>query len=236
MSGSLTETQRWHVREKWKAGEDPSDLAREYGVAPSVIDHEIRTYKAAIQSRQASAEATATAKGRTEEPTRGIRCQVCQRVQEYGTGTPSLVPGLLLAKCPRCGKQTPHRKVEDGIAVRPRDPNDPLSPLEVDPGDGRDTRPVARRGDPETSHEAAASVTGLRESQAEVLGVIRRRGPMTDEEVLKVLSDRSERPWTPSGARTRRSELVTAGLVRDSGRRKRLPTGRRSILWEAVSR
>lgn len=233
---TLTDTQRWHVREKWKAGGDPSDLAKEYGVAPSVIDHEIRTFRAQIESRQASASASATVKAAAPGPSRGLRCQVCSHVSEFGTGTPSLVPGFLLAKCPRCGKVTAHRKVEDGIAVRPRDPSDPLSPLEVDPGDGRDTQPVARRGDPETSHEAAASVTGLRESQAEVLGVIRRRGPMTDEEVLKVLIDRGERPWTPSGARTRRSELVAAGVVRDSGRRKRLATGRRSILWEAVSR
>lgn len=232
---TLSDTQRWHVREKWKAGGDPSDLAREYNVAPSVIDHEIRTFRREIESRQASASASTTTKAQAQEPTRGLRCQVCSRVSEFGTGTPSLVPGFLLAKCQRCGKQTPHRRVEDGIAVRPKDPRDPLSPLEVDPGDGRDTQPVARRGDPETSHEAAALVTGLRESQVEVLGVIRRRGPMTDEEVLRVLLERRERPWTPSGARTRRSELVTAGLVRDSGHRKRYQTGRRAILWEAVS-
>jgi hypothetical protein len=221
---TLSDTQRWHVREKWKAGGDPSDLAREYHVAPSVIDHEIRTFRREIESRQAGAQASATAKAPPQEPTRGIRCQVCQRVQEYGSGTPSLVPGFLLAKCPRCGKQTPHRKIE----ASPDRDRQPVTSTQ--------DHAVARRGDPETSHEAAASVTGLRESQAEVLGVIRRRGPMTDEEVLKVLSDRGERPWTPSGARTRRSELVTAGLVKDSGRRKRLPTGRRSILWEAVSR
>jgi hypothetical protein len=219
---TLSDTQRWYVREKWKAGGDPSDLAREYHVAPSVIDHEIRTFRREIESRQAGAQANATAKPKAEEPTRGLRCQACGRVSEFGRGTPSLVPGLLLAKCPKCGKQTPHRRL-----VEDRDPQPVTKPQET---------AVARRGDPETSHEAAASVTGLRDSQAEVLGVIRRRGPMTDEEVLKVLRDRGERPWTPSGARTRRSELVTAGMVRDSGRRKRLPTGRRSILWEAVSR
>jgi hypothetical protein len=122
---SLTETQRWHIREKWKAGGDPSDLAREYGVSPSEIDHEIRTFRAAIESRQAGAQATATARARPQEPTRGLRCQVCGAANEYGSGTPSLVPGFVLARCQgRCAKQTPHRPIGE-----------------------HDTRPVAIEGD-----------------------------------------------------------------------------------------
>lgn len=113
MSGSLSETQRWHVREKWKAGQDPSDLAVEYGVAPSVIDHEIRTYKAQIEARQtARPRGTEVEPSKPPEPVRGIVCQACGFNNEYGSGTPSLVPGLVLARCQRCGKQTPHRKVD----------------------------------------------------------------------------------------------------------------------------
>lgn len=217
---TLSETQRWHVREKWKAGEDPGDLAREYGVAPSVIDHEIRTYKQQIEMRQAAVPRGAPVDPQ-ETPLKGIECGACGHVNPYGSGTPSLVESMVLARCPKCNRTTPHRKIAEGR----RDPQ-PVTTLR-DHG-------VARRSDPETSHEAAALVSGLRASQEEVLGVLRRRGPMTDEEVLRVLLDRRERPWTPSGARTRRSELVAGGYVRDSGRRKRLETGRRSILWEAV--
>ena len=90
----------------------------------------------------------------------------------------------------------------------------------------------ARRGDPATSWEAAESVDHIRESQSIVLAVIRTYGPMTDTDIMRVLSEGDYgRTFTPSGARTRRSELVDMGLVIDSGQRKRLVTGRRSILW-----
>jgi hypothetical protein len=92
-------------------------------------------------------------------------------------------------------------------------------------------RAVARRGDPGTSWAAAASVTGIRESQARVLSVVREFGPLTDERLLSILASYG-RPYTPSGARTRRSELVALGLVRDSRQRQRLSTGRMAILWE----
>lgn len=122
---TLSDTQRWHVREKWKAGGDPADLAKEYGVAPSVIDHEIRTYKVQIQARQEAVlpRGASIEPPKPREPERGIRCQVCGFVNEYGKGTPSLVPGLVLARCHgKCGKTTPHREIGEHAPDRDRQP------------------------------------------------------------------------------------------------------------------
>ena len=91
----------------------------------------------------------------------------------------------------------------------------------------------ARSTDPSTSHEAAASVEDLRESQTRVLAFIARHGPITDEDLARVV--RGEQfAISPSGLRTRRSELVHLGLVRDSGKRTLTNAGRRTILWEVV--
>lgn len=91
---------------------------------------------------------------------------------------------------------------------------------------------VARSTDPGTSWEAARSITPekLRESQRIVLDFFRAWGPSTDEYLCYRLEDE----MSPSGARTRRSELVAMGLVRDSGRKDVLRSGRKAIVWESV--
>jgi len=89
----------------------------------------------------------------------------------------------------------------------------------------------ARRTDPETSHEAAASVTNLTSKQAAVLEILRNGGPMCDEQIFDALWD-SGFKMSPSGARTRRSELVDRGLVEFSGDYLTLKTGRRSRVWQ----
>ena len=93
-------------------------------------------------------------------------------------------------------------------------------------------RAVARRTDVWSSHEAAASVTRIRESQQAVLELLKLLGPSTDEQIGAAYWDGPKQ--SPSGLRTRRSELVELGKVRDSGQRRRLKSGRRAIVWEAL--
>lgn len=95
-----------------------------------------------------------------------------------------------------------------------------------------DERAHARRTDPDTSHAAARSVVELRPRQQAVLDVLRSYGrALTDEEI----AERYDGPQqSPSGLRTRRSELVSKGFARDSGERRPLASGRLAIAWEAV--
>lgn len=91
-------------------------------------------------------------------------------------------------------------------------------------------RAIARNTDPETSHEAAISVSGIRVSQQHIIDVLKSYGPATDEEIYPRLPVKI----SPSGARTRRAELVAMGLVIDSGERRTTEAGRRTIVWRAV--
>jgi len=89
--------------------------------------------------------------------------------------------------------------------------------------------PNARTTDPETSHEAAMSVTNITPLKYEILQ--RLMTPMTDTDLYQLLTTNSRLMVTESGVRSRRSELVQAGLVRDTGERVKLATGRRAIVW-----
>ena len=96
--------------------------------------------------------------------------------------------------------------------------------------------PRARSTDPQTSADAARSVTGLREKQKAVLRVFDAYGPQTLGELVqsyRYLSLKLPRQ-SDSGIRTRCSELVAMGLVRDTGLRRKMSTGRMAIVWEAV--
>lgn len=90
---------------------------------------------------------------------------------------------------------------------------------------------VARNSDPETSHQAAASVVNLPERQQAVLDVLASLGAMTHERLIR---DYTGMKQSVSGLRTRCSELVKQGRVRDTGRREKLASGRSAIVWEAV--
>ena len=90
----------------------------------------------------------------------------------------------------------------------------------------------ARRTDPQTSHDAASSVRRIRESQADVLTVIRKYGPISDEGMIHAYRVMGL-PWqSESGLRTRRSELVALGVVGDSGERMRTASNRQTVLWK----
>lgn len=96
----------------------------------------------------------------------------------------------------------------------------------------------ARRTDPATSHEAAASVTVLNETHVRILrlldvwvGNATYPHGLTDEELLHIWADQYDEQISPSGLRSRRSELVRAGRVVDSGERGTTAAGRRCIVW-----
>lgn len=95
------------------------------------------------------------------------------------------------------------------------------------------TRAVARRSDPATSHAAAASVMNIRAAHRRVAQLFTTYGAMSDEEALEAAKADG---WSvsPSGLRTRRGELCPprgAG-IRDSGRTRKLATGRDATVWE----
>lgn len=90
--------------------------------------------------------------------------------------------------------------------------------------------PHARHTDPQTSHEAAASVTDLTATKLSILKALNH--PRTDVDLVSAYNNLKTAPITSeSGIRSRRAELVAAGLVVDSGERVKLPSGRRAILW-----
>jgi hypothetical protein len=97
---------------------------------------------------------------------------------------------------------------------------------------------VARHTDPWTSHQAAASVDQIRESQKALLTLFRICGHMCDEEIAAHYEEYREAfefpRQSPSGLRTRRSELVDLGLVVNSGQVRRTSSGRRTIVWSKL--
>jgi hypothetical protein len=115
--------------------------------------------------------------------------------------------------------------------------NHPASQLSIfDQGNSA----VARRSDPETSHEAAASVKNIRESHAFVKMLFRKHGPMTDEQAWKIYSRDylhhvSGAPvMSPSGLRSRRAELTPprGKGIRDTGLKSKTTSNRNAVVWD----
>ena len=94
------------------------------------------------------------------------------------------------------------------------------------------TTPRARNTDPTTSHQAAATVTGVTETQQRILEAYRVNGAMSDEELCQRLAVTTQQPVSVSGIRTRRCELVEAGQVYDTGKTRPTATGRAAIVWD----
>jgi len=98
----------------------------------------------------------------------------------------------------------------------------------------------ARTTDPDTSHAAADSVdpTDAWDVKQWILFLLYSRPDTHESTLLRYRGMRVAKPDMPdvsdSGFRTRCSELVKAGRVRDSGKRKPLRSGRNAIVWEIV--
>ena len=99
-----------------------------------------------------------------------------------------------------------------------------------------DAYKLARTEDPDTSKAAAQSQKAVRMSAVRTAIhqlLWRHREGLTDNDIARLYDGP---PVSPSGLRTRRAELVDGGLVRDSGQRAVLGSGRKAILWEVNRR
>lgn len=96
--------------------------------------------------------------------------------------------------------------------------------------------PGARLTDPQTSHDAADSVKNITDTQRAILMIL--TWPKTDEELVDAFYQMADsNGWkqaSPSGIRSRRAELVSQGLVVDSGERAKLSSGRSAIVWKVA--
>lgn len=93
--------------------------------------------------------------------------------------------------------------------------------------------PKARKTDPVTSHDAAESVRNVTQTQEYVLKALTK--PRTDSEMIAAYRNMKRAPLaSESGLRSRRAELVAAGLVVDTGDTAVLPSGRLSKRWVAA--
>lgn len=99
-----------------------------------------------------------------------------------------------------------------------------------------DFKAHTKTGHPETSHEAASSLSSdkIRQSQKDVLWVFRNFGKMADTELIEKYNRVGKPKQSPSGIRSRRSELRDRGLVAWSGEYRVLASGRKSRVWEIV--
>ena len=104
-----------------------------------------------------------------------------------------------------------------------------------------DGRAYARGGDPDTSWDAARSVSDIRASQRAVYMVLATAGGragLIDSELVDTYQQHAKAGrvafQSSSGIRTRRSELVELGAVVDTGDRRRTASGRMSIVWRTA--
>ena len=82
-----------------------------------------------------------------------------------------------------------------------------------------------------TSVEAGEKIKPHAETlRDKVLDLLKSRGGFTDIEIQDILQ------MNPSTQRPRRIELVTAGLVQDSGSVRKTPSGRNATVWEVVTK
>ncbi len=91
----------------------------------------------------------------------------------------------------------------------------------------------ARVTDPDTSHQAAQSVTGVTETQATIYTIISAFGPVTDERIKQIM-DTAGYAVSPSSARSRRAELVVSGHVEAASVKGESALGNPSTRWQVT--
>ena len=94
-----------------------------------------------------------------------------------------------------------------------------------------DPQPAARATDPQESHDAAESAKPTADNiRNRVLNALIWVGPMTDEQIVEWFELQG---WagSPSGIRTRRSELFAANRIRRYSEDGRTRSGRRCARW-----
>lgn len=94
-----------------------------------------------------------------------------------------------------------------------------------------------RTEDPQSSRDAAASqrAENITKVQAAVLDLMSELGEATDEELATAYGAREGLPpHTPDGLRHRRGELVTRGLLAETGELRPNRSGRRARVWRYV--
>lgn len=96
----------------------------------------------------------------------------------------------------------------------------------------------ARTTDPQTSHDAAQSISveSLSAMKRNILKIL--ESPMPDEDLVELYNNvaymNSDKMASPSGIRTSRSILVKEGLVVDTGDKVKLRSGRMAIIWQVA--
>ena len=94
----------------------------------------------------------------------------------------------------------------------------------------------ARKFDPETSHDAAKTVQNLSFVQKAIQSIL-TLNKLTDEELVEFyerLAEIGEVPKaSPQSIRSRRKELVEAGLAFATRERRSTRYGRKAIVWSA---
>lgn len=97
-------------------------------------------------------------------------------------------------------------------------------------------RAVARAGNPQTSWDAARSISAakIRRGWSDVLRILGECGPLIDEEAAGAAAVRGI-VISRSGLSTRRHELVTMGQVVHNGEYRFTKSGRRAQVWALVS-
>lgn len=110
------------------------------------------------------------------------------------------------------------------VHYRPAPAGDQLGLLALPPGD-----PVARQADPETSRAAARRVrAAARGHNAQILGALRGRGPMTYVEIAAATG------LEPVQVARRMAALLEVRLVRRLATTRPTPSGNDAHCWEAA--